>query len=284
MLNREFLHYMKGFYTPKFVFFLIFIFFSCINKITYKLEILNTPVGANALNKTSYTEIRFYAYNIETDFSGYKISVGNTKSEALSSSTVAQCLFSKNSNLNRPTRVQLGGTAQSGVDCYIANVGPLANATWVSIRSFGSRDCSQYPSDSGCSNISDAASAEVLPFIDAPSSATVVSQGGYYLVTLTMGTVIPANFNGLGIFYSPNKDEAEFRASNDGSIVDGFCSLATPASGAILTIQMGGVSTGGASCFVPGIVLNSGDTVAIRNSVSSRTQYPWSEFVSVAIP
>jgi hypothetical protein len=95
----------------------------------------------------------------------------------------------------------------------------------VSVKSFGSRDCSKYAADSGCSEFSNPASAEVLPFIDPPASATIQflpAPNNYYILTVNMGAVVTTT--GLGLFYSPNKDEAEFKASEDGSIYDNFCS------------------------------------------------------------
>jgi hypothetical protein len=86
------------------------------------MDILNSPIGMVAFNNTplSYTELDFFAYNLESDFSGYKISVGASKDAAIASTNYGKCLFTKNSNLNRPTRIQLGGAAQPGFDCYIS--------------------------------------------------------------------------------------------------------------------------------------------------------------------
>jgi hypothetical protein len=258
--------------------------FGCTSKITYKHEILNSPVGMVAFNNTvsNYTELDFYAYNLEADFSGYRISVGNTKDLALANTYTGECLFSKNSNLNKPTKIQLGGAvAQTGFDCYVAALGPLAVNTWVSVRSFGSRDCSKSGADSGCSPYSDPASAEVQAYIAPPTNASiqhVTTPDSHYLVTLTL-TVAPAK--GLGLFYSPNKDEAESKASEDGSIFDGFCNLPLP-TGPPMTIQIGGTPIG-ANCYISNFYLYTGDTLSIRTG-DTRVKFPWSDFVSVTIP
>jgi len=274
-------------YQKNLAFFLMTSFLGCTSQITYKPEILNNPVGLVALEQTTpfaYTELSFYAYNLEVDFAGYKISAGATKAASMASTVFDECLFFKNSNLNIPTRIQVGGTsALPGFDCHIpAPTLTLTPASWVAVKSFGSRDCSLYPADSGCSPFSQPAVAEILPYIAPPASATIqylTSPDVHYMVTVTMGAN-PAGFSGFGLFYSPVKEEAETRASSDASIVDGVCSLAF---GATRVIQIGGTPVG-ADCYISGFYLNTGDTLVIRNMISTRTKYPWSDFVSVTIP
>lgn len=290
-MKNIFKHDIVGNLKIAFLLLLMLLLGDCKDVVTYKLEILKSPVGLVALEKTSpfnYTELDFYAYNIETDFSGYNITVGATQSDALQSVTYSSCLFSTNSNLNKPTKIQLGGaSALTGYDCYISGLGPLVPATWVSVMSFSAnRDCTKYP-DSGCSANSDPASAEVLPYVAPLTTASIqylVSPDAHYVLTVSMA-VVPANLTGLGLFYSPNRDEAESKAAEDPTIFDGFCPLtaASVTPGADLLVQIGGTQIPGMNCYIGNFYLHAGDILAVRNS-SNGLKYPWSDFVSVTIP
>ena len=266
----------------------------CSSNISYKLEILKSPIALVALTKTApfnYTELNFSAYNVETDFSGYKITVGTTQEEAIAGTNPAtpySCLFSTNSNYNKPTKIQLGGSAAvTGYDCYIPETSPLGVATWVAVKSFATRDCTKYSSDSNCSEVSNVASAEVLPFVAPPTNVSiqnVLTPDPHYILDVSM-TTVPPDLTGIGLFYSPNQEEAEFKASVDGTIWDGFCPL-TPASvtpGVNFQIQIGGTPVSGVVCYIGNFYANTGDTLVLRNAVN-RIKYPWSDFLSVTIP
>ncbi|MDH4263098.1 MAG: hypothetical protein OEV78_08645 [Spirochaetia bacterium] len=262
------------------MFFLCFNLLGCTSNVTYRFEILNSPVGMIAFNNTplNYTELNFYAYNHETDFTGYEISTGTTKSLSIANPSSGKCLFTVNYTLNKPTKVQLGGVKQAGFDCHIPGIAQVPVSNWVSVVSI--RDCSNYPAGSGCTTNSEPVSAEVLPYVAPPSSATIQyinSPANYYMLTVVMGT--PPT-KGIGLFYSYSKEEAESKAAEDGSIYDGFCNLT--ASGTLL-IQIGGSPVGGANCYISNFYIYPGDTLAIRTG-DNRIKYPWSDFVSVTIP
>ena len=255
--------------------FLAIQFFFCGQGLTYKLEILQSPVGLTAINKTGYTELTFHAENIEADFIGYKIATGATQADAAASTTYYDCSGFTTPNtaaLNKPVKAWVG---VSGADCSTTVIGQLTAGTWVAVRSHGSRDCTKYgyKTVDECA-YSDPVVAQVTTAVAAPTNMTIQLISGYYMLTVTGAA------GGLGIFYSPDPDEANYKAIADINQYDGFC----PAGASI--IQIGGTS--GActtcNCFIGNFTLTTGDTIALRNSSTANTIFPWSDPVSVVVP
>lgn len=260
----------------------LLLFSQCSQNLTYQLEVMKSPVNLVAVNRAAgggFTELTFYAYNIESDFNGYKISTGNSEANALAATT-NDCLFSVNSNVNKPTKIQLGGTKQSGYDCYLSTVSgvtpPLVAGTdWVAVKSYGSRDCSNGRYGSDCSPYSDTVTIKVSAEAAAPTAPGIqyYSVGNYYIITVTTNT------NELGLFYSSNADEADYRVLSYTTLYDGYCNFGGVGT---KTIQIGGTNTG-ANCYLNNIYLNTGDTIALRGLDPAKL-FPWSDFVSMTVP
>ncbi|MDH4200157.1 MAG: hypothetical protein OEV66_07225 [Spirochaetia bacterium] len=250
----------------------------CQPNLTYDLEILQSPVGLTAINKSGYTELNFYAQNVEADFDGYKITTGATAAEAAASTTYYNCenfTTPISVALNKPLKAYLG---KSGGDCSNSSIGILSAGRWVSIRSHGSRDCTKYKLTSDCA-YSNPASAMVVAEVPAPTNPAIQAVSTYYVITLTL----PATTTGLGIFYSPDPDDANNKAMGDINLYDGFCATGASFAGASYTIQIGG-TVGAYNCYIGNFFLQVADTIAIRNADSANTVFPWSDPLTVSVP
>lgn len=286
-------------YGVKLIATLLFFIFSAglsCSSLYYNFEPLQPPVNLVAIKETSpvsYTRLQFNAYNTAYDFSGYAIYTGATQNAALTATTYVLCAFdSNNAVFDRSTLIQHGGnsTVVDGYDCSLENI-PLIDefnaGDWVAVRALGTRECANYPADSGCSSTSEAAVTQVLSSVDPPQAATVTQPTGksYYLLSITLPAALPGGFSGLGVFSGATKDEAVEKAGVSTSSADFFCTFGAVSGGDVLTIQLGGTAQAGIDCHASTMSLVSGEHLSSRVAVTRNPgEYPWSQEVYVIVP
>lgn len=119
---------------------------SCAANTDYQPEYIHPPVALSVEDKGGFYEVSFQSYNIENGFSGYGLFTGSDSSSAsaapadeLPSSPDFFCSTTTTPDYNSNYTVQVGGTEQSGYDCYLPSF-TLSSGMYVAVRARVERD------------------------------------------------------------------------------------------------------------------------------------------------